>query len=224
MDPFWHNFLSVLQSLCWVIFNRILNLLTGLRGPGGGDHGGAAHDAVQRKEGRLVLHPAQELLQPHQPEGARGRTLAHPGKSGEFFWRFFFSNLYLDRPYSSSTTAPSPPSTPPASRGGTRRRHMAGLPARRRRNLSRWPKCVRNMTRIWLSARIGTRNEVVEFCTSWVHASGSNPVGSRPCMMLVVFEFRSVFSLLCSISCVWIFRKLWECKLGTVELVQWPSY
>jgi hypothetical protein len=35
---------------------------------GGGDHRGAAHHRVQRQEGGLLLHPAQELLQSGESE------------------------------------------------------------------------------------------------------------------------------------------------------------
>merc|ERR1712012_555421 len=38
----------------------------------GGDHRHVAHHSVQCEERRLVLHPAEELLQPDQSEGAGG--------------------------------------------------------------------------------------------------------------------------------------------------------
>ena len=68
----------------------------GVRGSGGGDHRHPPHHAVQRQEGRQLLHPAQgnngfetrlgfyfqnllsELLQPYQPEGSGGGALPHP--------------------------------------------------------------------------------------------------------------------------------------------------
>ena len=50
----------------------------GVRGARGGDHCDPPHNAVQRKEGRQLLHPTQELLQPYQPEGSRGGAVSHP--------------------------------------------------------------------------------------------------------------------------------------------------